>query len=184
MSRLKKTYKEQIAKKFLEEGYTNTLAVPKVTKVIVHSGIGKERANQKFVEMVKHNLTAITGQKPALRKARQAIAGFKVREGDAVGLMVTLRGEKMYDFLEKLANVTLPRLRDFRGLDVKGFGQSGNFNLGIKEHVIFPEISHEQDAIHGLEIAIVTTAKNKEDGQKLLAMLGFPFKSASPADKE
>ncbi len=176
MSRLNKMYIEKIIPKFLEEGFSNKLAVPKITKVIVHVGIGKARDNQKFVEMVKNNLTAITGQKPALTKTKKAISGFKVREGDIAGLIVTLRGEKMYDFLEKLANVTLPRLRDFRGLDEKSFGKSGNFNLGIKEHIIFPEISHEQDAIHGLEITIVTTAKNSKDGQKLLVMLGFPFK--------
>lgn len=176
MSRLKKIYQEQVIPHFLSSGYKNPLAVPKVTKVVVNVGIGKMRANTGFVEQVKKNLTLITGQTPAIRRSRKAISGFKVRLGDEVGLMVTLRGEKMYDFLDKLANVTLPRIRDFRGIDEKSFGSSGSFTLGVKENIYFPEVSHNTENIHSLEVSIVTTAKNATEGAKLLKELGFPFK--------
>lgn len=176
MSNLKKLYEEKIVAEFLQEGFKNKLAVPKVKKVIVNVGIGKIRDNKAFVEQVKKNLTAITGQAPAIRRSKKAISGFKVREGDEVGLVVTLHGIKMYDFLEKLANVTLPRIRDFRGLDPKSFGKSGNFTLGVREHIYFPETSHNTENIHSLEITIVTSAENAVEGQKLLTKLGFPFK--------
>ena len=155
---------------------TNVMAMPKVTKVVINVGIGKNRDNQKYVEDVSSNLTKISGQKPAIRKAKKAIAGFKVRAGDNVGLVVTLRGRRMNDFLKKLSHITLPRLRDFRGLDPKSFDKENNFTLGIKEHVIFPETSHAAENIHGLEITINTTAKTRDDAVKLLKELGFPFK--------
>jgi large subunit ribosomal protein L5 len=176
MSNLKKKYIEEIRPEMQKSGFKNVHSVPRLQKVIVNVGIGKIRANQKFTEIVVKNLTAVTGQKPIIRKAKKAIAGFKVREGDEVGLMVTLRSDKMYDFLHKLANVALPRLRDFRGLDPKSFDSNANITLGIKERVVFPEISHEAENIHGMEVTIVTTAKNKQDAQKLLESLGFPFK--------
>lgn len=176
MLRLKKMYQEKIVPSFLSEGYKNILAVPKLKKVIVNVGIGKIRDNAGFVEQIKKNLMAITGQKPAIRRSKKAISGFKVRIGDEVGLVVTLRGDKMYDFLDKLANVTLPRIRDFRGLDPKSFGKSGNFTLAVKENIYFPETSSITDDIHSLELTIVSTAKNEIEGEKLLTELGFPFK--------
>lgn len=175
MSRLEDTYKKTIMQNFLDAGYTNKLSVPKVTKVVLNVGIGKNRDNQKFVDLVKENIRAITGQTPVVRKSRISIAGFKVREGDSVGMTVTLRGKKMYDFLDKLANITLPRLRDFRGLNPKSIDKNGNFTLGVREHVVFPEISHESENIHGLEITFVTTSKNPTDTEKLINLLGFPF---------
>lgn len=159
----------------LKKDNQNPMATPKVEKVIINVGIGKTRDDQKFVGAVSKNLAAISGQKPVIRKAKKAIAGFKVREGDDVGLMVTLRGNKMADFLEKLANVTLPRIRDFRGLSRKSFDGHGNITIGVKESVYFPEISHESENIHSLEIAIVTTSKDNKASEKLLEKLGFPF---------
>lgn len=178
MPRLKDTYNEKIVPDFLKENYKNKMAVPKLVKVIINVGIGKICDNEKLVEVIKKNIAAITGQKPNVRKSKKAISGFKVREGDEVGLTVTLRGNKMYDFIDKLANVTLPRVRDFRGLNPKSFDQNGNFTLGIKENVYFPEVAHNTENIHGLEVTIVTTAKNVADGQKLLSRLGLPFKES------
>lgn len=191
MSRLSEKYNKEIIAEFLKSGYSTTLpsgarkfvpnyknklAVPKVTKVVVSSGIGKIRENEKLKKMIKSNLSAITGQMPAVRKAKKAISGFKVREGEEVGYITTLRGIKMYDFLDKLANTVLPRVRDFRGLDPKSFDQAGNFNLGIREHIVFSEIAAHADNIHSLEVTIVTSAKKQKEAQKLLEMLGFPFK--------
>ena len=176
MSRLKESYQDKIIPFFLQEGYKNRMAVPKVTKVIVNVGIGKNRLIQHYKEKVAENIQAITGQKPAIRKAKKAIAGFKVKQGDEVGLMVTLRGEKMYDFLDKLANITLPRLRDFRGFDPKGFDKVGNYSLGVRENIIFPETSHEAGEPHGLQINIAIDAKSNKEAQILLEKLGFPFK--------
>jgi len=175
MSNLKKRYLEKIVPE-LEKEYGNKMAVPKVVKVIVNVGIGKIRDNEKQVTAIKNNLAAITGQYPATKKAKKAISGFKVREGDNVGLMVTLRGEKMYDFLDKLANITLQRIRDFRGINNDSFDKNGNISIGIRESIYFPEISHESENIHSLEITIVTKADNNSDSQKMLEKLGFPFK--------
>ena len=176
-SRLQEKYNKEIVAGFLKEGYTNKMAVPKITKVTVNVGIGKNRGNEKFVADVASNLQKITGQKAAVRKAKKAISGFKVREGDKVGLVVTLRGVRMYNFLDKLANIALPRLRDFRGLDQKSFDKNNNFTLGIKEHLVFPEVTHSAENIHGLEISIATTAKNQKDAIKLIKEIGFTFKS-------
>lgn len=177
MPRLKDMYNEKIVPEMLSE-YKNKMAVPKLDKVIVNVGIGKVRDDEKTVKVITENLSAITGQKPAIRKAKKAVAGFKVREGDNVGLVVTLRGNKMYDFIDKLVNITLPRVRDFRGLDLKSFDKNGNYNIGIRESVYFPEISHESDTAHGLQINVVTTAKTKEESEKLLTAIGLPFKKA------
>ena len=183
MPSLDMIYKEQIIPEFLKAGYKNAMAVPKITKVIVNVGIGKNRDNEKYVNLVKSNLAAITGQIPVITKSRLSISGFKVREGDSVGLKVTLRGKKMYDFLSKLTNIALPRLRDFRGLNPKSIDRNGNFTIGVKEHLVFPEIAHEADNIHGLEITMVSTSKNAQDTEKLITMLGFPFfkKEVSPS---
>ena len=184
MLRLKQLYEEKVKVKLISEGYKNNMAVPKISKVVVNVGIGKTRVNSAAVEQIKKNLAAITGQKPAIRKSRKAISGFKVRTGDEVGLMVTLRGDRMYDFLEKLINITLPRIRDFRGLNPKSFDGNGNFTLGMTENIYFPEVSQVTENIHGLEITVVTTAKNKDEGLKLLKELGFPFKgSNNPEEK-
>lgn len=155
----------------------NKLALPKLRKVVVNVGIGANKTNPKLTEIVLANLTAITGQKPVIRKARKAISGFKVRTGDEVGLMVTLRGQRMYDFVQKIAHVTLPRLRDFRGLDPKSFDQAGNFTLGFKEQLIFPEITNEKTEVtHGLEVSMIMNTYNAEHSKQLLVALGFPFK--------
>lgn len=175
MSRLKGKYQTEIVPTFLTEGIKNKMAVPKVKKVVINVGIGKNRSLPKYKEEVTENLMKITGQKPTSRRARKAISEFKIKMGDEVGLMVTLRGEKMYDFLDKLANITLPRLRDFRGLNPKSIDNFGNFSLGMKEHLIFPEISGESGVMHGLGISVNTTAQSKEETQKLLEYLGFPF---------
>jgi len=178
MSRLNKKYQEEIVPALMKDlEITNKMAVPKVQKVVVNVGIGGAKTNGKLPESVRANLEAITGQKAVIRRARKAISGFKVREGDEVGMMVTLRGERMYDFLDKLANVTLPRLRDLRGLDPKSFDQAGNFTLGLKEQIIFPEITTEKaELIHGLEVSIIINSQSSLKSQKLLEALGFPFK--------
>ena len=175
MPRLKKMFQEKIVPEFLTEKFKNKMAVPKLVKVVINVGIGKIRENDKLVESIKKSITEISGQKPAIRKSKKAISGFKVREGDEVGLTVTLRGDRMYDFMDKLANVTLPRVRDFRGLNPKSFDKNGNFTLGIRENVYFPEVSHNTENIHGLEVTIVSTAKDAVDGQELLTKLGLPF---------
>lgn len=173
---LKEITKELQAKLNLK----NALAVPRIKKVVLNVGIGKSRENPKFAGAVKESLASITGQKPKVTIARQAISGFKVRANDEVGMVVTLRDSRMYDFIYRLANIVLPRLRDFRGLDEKCFDKDGNFTLGITEQIIFPEISHEkQEIIHGMSVTIVTTAKNTKEGRLLLESLGFPFKKES-----
>lgn len=185
MSRLKLTYEEKIIPALIESlKIKNKMALPKLDKVTVNVGIGKERSNEKFQKNAIANLEAITGQKAVIKKARKAISGFKVREGDEVGLMVTLRKEKMYDFVDKLANITLPRLRDFRGLDEKSFDQSGNYTLGVKEQVIFPEVTHEtSENVHGLEITFVIKNGSKENSKELLKQIGFPFKDHTGSSK-
>lgn len=174
----KDTYNEVIAPLLTKDlGIKNKLALPRLRKVVVNVGIGANKTNPKLTEMVLSNLTAITGQKPVIRKARKAISGFKVRTGDEVGLMVTLRGQRMYDFVQKIAHVTLPRLRDFRGLDPKSFDQAGNFTLGFKEQLIFPEITNEKtEVVHGLEVTMIMNTYNAEHSKQLLVALGFPFK--------
>lgn len=158
-------------------GISHPLALPRVVKVIVSAGVGRAATDMKLLEEVSAVLSQVTGQKPALRRARKAIASFKIRQGSPVGLVVTLRGKRMKDFLARLIHVVLPRIRDFRGLSVDGFDEHGNFNLGIREQLVFPEISPEKtQTLHGLQITIVTTAKSKEDGRLLLESLGFPFR--------
>lgn len=159
-----------------ELGIKNVMALPKLQKVVVNVGTGQNKVNPKFSENATNNLIAITGQKPAKRLARKAISGFKIREGDEVGLVVTLRGEKMYDFVDKLANITLPRLRDFRGFNEKSFDQAGNYTLGLKDQLIFPEISHEKaESAHGLEITFVLKSPSSKASKLLMEKLGFPF---------
>jgi len=178
MSSLLQKYRKEVIpamqKKF---GVENVMAVPKIDKVVINVGVGKVAKDDKFIGKVEKDLGLLSGQKPVFRKAKQSISGFKLREGMNIGLMVTLRGKRMYDFIDRLVNVALPRSKDFRGIDPKNFDDSGNLNLGIKEHSIFPEIHYESlKDIFGLQITVVTTAGNREQGIELLRLVGFPIK--------
>ena len=160
-------------------GYKNVMAIPKIEKVVVNVGYGRKAVAKetKAIEKIEQDLAKITGQKPAVRKSKKSISGFKVREGLDVGMMVTLRGRRMYDFIDRLISVALPRSRDFRGLDSKAFDQHGSLNMGIKEQTIFPEVTYESlKDIFSLQVTITTTAKNKEEGEDLLRLIGFPIK--------
>lgn len=184
MLKLSEKYKKEVIPAMKEKfGYTNDMAVPRIEKVIVNSGFGRQvsgktgKEGEKIQKHILNELSLITGQKPALRKAKKSISSFKLRKGMPTGAVVTLRGRKMYDFLERLIFITFPRTRDFRGIDSKLIDPKGNLCLGFKEHTSFPEISAEKEkSIFGLEIAIVTTADNKEQGLELLRLLGFPIK--------
>ena len=176
MSSLYVKYRKDIIpalqKKF---GIENIMAVPKVEKVVINVGIGKMVKDDKFIEKVERDLKLLSGQKAVPRKAKKSIAGFKLREGVTIGYMVTLRGKRMYDFIERLINIALPRSKDFRGIDSRNFDKTGNLNLGVKEHSIFPEIHYESlKDIFGLEITVVTTSKDRERGIELLKLMGFP----------
>jgi len=176
--RLQELYKKkiipEIKKKF---GYKNDLAVPKLDKVVVNVGFGRHTKEKQYIDNIINSLTRITGQKPVLTKAKKSISAFKVREGSVIGAMATLRGKRMYDFVEKLVHVSFPRVRDFRGISEKGIDKQGNLSIGFKEHLAFPEIkADEVDRIHGLEVCVSTTAKNREEGLELLRLMGFPFK--------
>ncbi len=177
MNRIQKLYKNEIVKKMKEQfGYTNVLQVPKVTKVTINVGIGSSISKPGQTDQIVKNLGIISGQKPVFNKAKKSIAGFKIREGEKIGLSVTLRGDKMYDFIDRLVTVVLPRIRDFRGAPSKAFDRQGNYTLGIKEHTIFPEIPYDSvEFIHGLQVCVSTTAKTPEEGKALLSSLGFPF---------
>ena len=158
-------------------GIENIMAVPKMEKVVINTGIGRIVKEDKTIERVAKELTMITGQKPVFRKAKKSISGFKLRQGVTVGISVTLRGKRMYDFLDRLIAIALPRSKDFRGIETKNFDKMGNLNFGIKESSIFPEINYENvKDIFGLEVTVVTTAKNRERGVELLRQIGFPIK--------
>nr|YP_010196823.1 ribosomal protein L5 [Gracilaria cliftonii]UAD84627.1 ribosomal protein L5 [Gracilaria cliftonii] len=174
---LKKLYKEKICNDLQNKfKYNNIHEIPKIIKITVNRGLGEAAINSKVLEKSVHEITTITGQKPKITKSKKAIAGFKIRENIAIGLMVTLRGDKMYDFLNKLINLALPRIRDFRGISSKNFDGRGNYNLGLKEQIIFPEIKYDDiDKIRGLNITIVTTAKNNKESFALLKEFGMPF---------
>ena len=171
-------YKKEIIPQLKEEfGYKNEMAVPRVNRITVNVGVGRVNKDKAFMANVENTLIKITGQKPVKTKARKSIATFKVREGAIVGMVVTLRGKRMYDFLDKLINVSLPRVRDFRGLSPKSLDRQGNYSIGLKENIAFPEIrADEIEKIHGLEVCISTTANTKEEGEKLLRLMGFPLK--------
>jgi large subunit ribosomal protein L5 len=159
-----------------ELGYTNNLQVPKITKVVINVGVGRFIKEAHYIENVVKTLERITGQKPMRTVAKKSISNFKIREGMDIGVMVTLRGPRMYDFLEKFLKVTLPRVRDFHGVSPKSFDNQGNYAMGFKENISFPEVKvDELDKVHGLQIIITTTAKNKDEGMKLLKQIGFPF---------
>lgn len=175
---LYKKYKEEVAPTLKKEfGYKNIMQVPKPLKVVINVGVGKFLKESGYIDNVENTLLKITGQKPVRTKAKKAISNFKIREGMDVGVSITLRGKRMYDFLEKLINITFPRVKDFRGITDKGFDRKGNFSHGFKENLAFPEIKVDDiDKLHGLQITVNTSALNKEEGKSLLKHLGFPFK--------
>ncbi len=179
MSRLKDKYNNEVVPALIKEfGYTSAMAVPKIKKVVLNMGMGEAIFNIKVLDKASEELTLIAGQKAVIRKAKKSIAGFKLREGMPIGCSVTLRRDRMYDFLDKLFNVTLPRVRDFRGLPNKSFDGRANCSIGIKEHIIFPEIEYDKiDKVKGLNITIVTSGKSDEEGMFLLRALGMPFRN-------
>lgn len=176
--RLKERYKKEIVPQMKEKfGYKNIFMVPKIDKVVINVGFGRFSKDSAYIDNVKKTLASISGQRCVLTKAKKAISAFKIREGMIIGAKVTLRGVRMYDFVEKLINVTLPRVRDFRGLAGKSIDKTGNLTIGFKEYIAFPEISADSiENIHGLEIIVATTAKNKEESSELLKFIGFPLK--------
>jgi len=178
MARLKEIYKKTITPALVKEfGYKNPMQVPVITKIVVNMGVGEASQNSKLMEGALSDMAAITGQKPVTTRARKSIANFKLRDGMPVGCRVTLRGDQMWEFLDRLVNVSLPRIRDFKGVSPKSFDGRGNYTLGIKEQIIFPEIEYDKvDKIRGMDIAITTTAKSNEEGLALLKAFDFPFK--------
>lgn len=179
MSQLKKHYEQVVVAKLIETfQYKNVMQVPKLKKIVLNMGLGEAIQNVKVLETAAAELKAIAGQQPVVTKAKKSIAAFKLREGMPIGCMVTLRHGRMFDFLQKLVNVALPRVRDFRGISSKAFDGRGNYALGIKEHIIFPEIDYDKiDQIKGLNVSIVTSARTDEEGRELLRLLGMPFRS-------
>jgi large subunit ribosomal protein L5 len=176
-SALRERYQSEIVPSLQDRfGYKNPMQVPHVEKVVINMGLGDAIQNPKLLDAAVADLAAITGQKPLVTKAKKSIAGFKVREGMSVGVKVTLRGQRMYDFLEKLFYIALPRVRDFRGLSTRGFDGRGNYTLGIKEHLIFPEIDYDKvEKVRGMDVTIVTSAETDEEARELLTQLGLPF---------
>lgn len=179
MARLQQVYKNEIVSKLKEElGVSSVMQVPKITKITVNMGVGEALADKKILENAVRDLEQITGQKAVVTKARKSIAAFKVREGWPIGCKVTLRNDRMYEFLDRLITVAIPRIRDFRGISPKQFDGRGNFSMGVSEQIIFPEIDYDKiDALRGLDIAITTTAKTDEEGRALLKAFNFPFKA-------
>jgi large subunit ribosomal protein L5 len=176
-SRLKNKYKTEVVPALVKKfNYTSTMQVPRIEKIVVNIGVGDASSNAKFIEDSVKELTQITGQKPVITKAKKSIATFKIREGMNIGCKVTLRGQRMFDFYDKLISVALPRTRDFRGISKTGFDGRGNYTLGVREQLIFPEINYEQvSRVRGMDVIIVTTAKSDEEARELLAALGTPF---------
>ena len=177
MSTIKKLYTEEVAPALFKKfEYKSTMQIPKIEKIVVNVGLGEAKDNPKVIEAAVSDLAIITGQKPIVTKAKKSIANFKLRQGMSIGAKVTLRGEKMYEFIDRLFNVALPRVRDFRGINPNAFDGRGNYTLGIKEQLIFPEIEYDKiDKIRGMDIVFVTTAKSDEEGRELLTLLGAPF---------
>jgi large subunit ribosomal protein L5 len=180
MSRLKDRYSSEVAPALLKEfGYANVMATPKVTKVVINLGLGEATQNAKIVDVAAEELGRIAGQKAVVTRAKKSIAQFRVRQGMPIGTMVTLRGQRMFDFLDRLISMSLPRVRDFRGIPTKGFDGRGNYTLGLKDQLIFPEIDYMRvDKPRGMNITVVTTAKTDEEARRLLQLLGFPFRQA------
>ena len=179
MSRLKDKYTKEVAPALMEKfGYKSTMQIPKLDKVVINIGLGEAKDNPKAIEAACNDLAKITGQKPIITKARKSVANFKLREGMNIGCKVTLRSERMYEFVDRLFNVALPRVRDFRGINPNGFDGRGNYSHGIREQLIFPEIDYDKiDKIRGMDINFVTTAKTDEEARELLKLMGAPFRS-------
>ncbi|WP_345794395.1 50S ribosomal protein L5 [Thauera sp. JM12B12] len=179
MARLQQVYKDEVAPALKQQfGYKSPMEVPRITKITLNMGVGEAVGDKKILEHALGDMTKIAGQKPVATKARKSIAGFKIRDGYPIGCMVTLRGPRMFEFLDRLITIALPRVRDFRGIAAKGFDGRGNYNLGVKEQIIFPEIEYDKiDALRGMNISITTTAKTDEEARALLAAFKFPFKN-------
>lgn len=186
MAQLRDRYKNEVVPGLVKQfGYDNPMRVPRITKVVLNMGLGEAVADKKVLESAEADMSMISGQKPVITKARKSIAGFKIREGWPIGIKVTLRGKRMYEFLDRLVNIAIPRIRDFRGLSPRSFDGRGNFAMGVNEQIIFPEIDYDKiDALRGLDITITTTAQNDEEGRALLAALNFPFRGPAGAQKE
>ena len=178
VNRVKAYYDKEVVPALMKKfGYTSVMQVPKIEKIVINTGLGDIKDNQKSMQIIENELKQITGQKPIYRKATKSVANFKVREGMNIGLKVTLRGSRMYDFFDKLVSIALPRVRDFRGVPDKAFDGRGNYSLGLKEQLIFPEITYDQvEKIRGMDVCIVTTAQTDEEARELLRLLGMPFK--------
>ena len=178
VNRVKAYYDKEVVPALMKKfGYTSVMQVPKIEKIVINTGLGDIKDNQKSMQIIENELKQITGQKPIYRKATKSVANFKVREGMNIGLKVTLRGKRMYDFYDKLVSIALPRVRDFRGVSDKAFDGRGNYALGLKEQLIFPEITYDQvEKIRGMDVCIVTTAQTDEEARELLRALGMPFK--------
>ena len=177
MARLKDFYVSDVAPALMKKfGYKSVMQIPKIEKIVINIGLGEAKDNPKVIEAAANDLAIITGQKPVVTKAKKSIANFKLRQGMNIGVKVTLRGEKMYEFIDRLFNVALPRVRDFRGINPNSFDGRGNYSLGIKEQLIFPEIEYDKiDKIRGMDIIFVTTANTDEEGRELLTLMGAPF---------
>ncbi|HEY9037126.1 MAG TPA: 50S ribosomal protein L5 [Pseudomonadales bacterium] len=178
MARLKEIYRREIAPKLKEElGLANVMEVPRITKITVNMGVGEALADKKILEHAVNDMTCLSGQKPVVTLARKSVAAFKVREGWPIGCKVTLRSDRMYEFLDRLVSIAIPRIRDFRGISAKSFDGRGNFAMGVTEQIIFPEIDYDKiDAVRGMDITITTTARTNEEGRALLKAFNFPFK--------
>ena len=185
MNRLKERYEKEAVPALTKEfGYTNVMAVPKIAKVVVNMGLGEATSNAKIIEVGADELGRITGQKPVVRRAKKSIAAFKVRKGQPIATSVTLRGDRMYEFLDRLVSIALPRVRDFRGVSPKGFDGRGNFTLGLKDQLLFPEIDYMKvDKSRGMNVSVVTTAKTDQEARKLLQLIGMPFRTAADAGR-
>ena len=179
MARLQTQYREKVVPELIKKfGYTSSMQVPRITKITLNMGVGEAVNDKKNIDTSVGDLTKIAGQKPVVTKARKAIANFKIREGLAIGCMVTLRGSRMYEFLDRLVTIALPRVRDFRGVSGRAFDGRGNYNIGLKEQIIFPEIEYDKiDKLRGMNISITTTAKTDEEAKALLAAFRFPFRN-------
>ena len=177
MARLKETYKAEVAPALMKKfGYKSVMQIPKLNKIVINVGAGEAKENSKAIDSITTDISAITGQKPQVRKAKKSVANFKLRAGMPIGVRVALRGDRMYEFIDRLFNVALPRVRDFRGINPNSFDGRGNYNMGVKEQLIFPEIEYDKiDKVRGMDITFVTTAQNDEEARQLLELMGAPF---------
>lgn len=178
MARLQEQYRDELAPQLQKTlGLENPMEIPKITKITLNMGVGEAVADKKIMEKAREDMEKISGQKPITTLARKSVAGFKIRDGMPIGCKVTLRRERMYEFLDRLVNIAIPRIRDFRGLNPKSFDKQGNYSMGVQEQIIFPEINYDEiDALRGMDIVITTTARNPEEGKALLEAFNFPFK--------